>query len=138
MTEHHPHQITKFIDGPFTDYIPQWYLFVGNQIVSTMLIEAFMPLSDLAVAFVTPLVMQRLDNKNTGDPYQTKSTSMHAFKSAYGGADFSIQFKYSNALNVVYITMMYGLGMPILFPLAAINLSLKWATERIIVAYFSK
>jgi hypothetical protein len=88
------------------------------------LIGAFMPIVNLAVAFVTPFVMRRLDNKNTGDVYQTKSNTMHAFKQVYGGEEFAIQFKYSDALNVVFITLMYGVGMPILFPLAAINLSL--------------
>ena len=46
---------------------------------------------------------------------------MANFKKVYGGGDYVIHFKYS-VLNVVYVTMMYGIGMPILFPIAALNL----------------
>lgn len=41
-------------------------------------------------------------------------------------------------LNIVYITMMYGMGMPILFVLAAFNFFNQWVCERIIVAYHMK
>jgi hypothetical protein len=38
-------------------------------------------------------------------------------------------------LNIVFITMMYGMGMPLLFPLAAFNFFNQWVCERIIVAH---
>ena len=47
---------------------------------------------------------------------------MANFKKVYCGGDYVIHFKYSGVLNVVYVTMFYGMGMPILFPIAGINL----------------
>lgn len=73
-----------------------------------------------------------------GDVYKTKKTSMHKFKELYGGADYIIHFKFSNILNVIYITMMYGIGMPILFPIAVLNFLNQWICERVIVAYYMK
>jgi len=35
-----------------------------------------------------------------------------------------ISFKYSDALNVCFVVMMYGISMPILFPIGAITLAL--------------
>jgi len=55
------------------------------------------------------------------DPYNTRFTSMAKYNDTYGGKDYVIHAKYSNVLNITYITMMYGLGMPILFPIAAFN-----------------
>lgn len=60
---------------------------------------------------------------------------MAQYINLYSGADYTLHFKYSTVLNVVYITMMYGVGMPMLFPLAAFNFFNQWITERIIVAY---
>jgi hypothetical protein len=34
--------------------------------------------------------------------------------------------------------MMYGIGMPLLFPIAAFTFFNTWVTERIMVAYFMK
>jgi len=53
----------------------------------------------------------------------------------YSGPDYVIHFKYSAVLTVVFITCMYGMGMPLLFPLAAFNLFNQWVCERISVAY---
>jgi hypothetical protein len=60
---------------------------------------------------------------------------MGKFKAVYAGAHYLIHFKYSDMLNITYITMMYGLGIPLLFPVAALNLALTWVSERITTAY---
>ena len=53
----------------------------------------------------------------------------------YSGAEYILHYKYSMILNTTYVTMMYGLGMPILFPIAALNYFVFWATERYQMAY---
>lgn len=32
LREHQPKEFTRYFDGPFTDYMPQWYLDVGLKI----------------------------------------------------------------------------------------------------------
>jgi hypothetical protein len=120
LTEHQPKFITKYVStGKFYDYMPLWYVDVGSKIVKTMAINAFvMPFSGLCTCVVKSFVLQRMDS---GNMYKTKKTSMAKFKKVWGGADYVIHFKFANVLNVIYITMMYGIGMPILFPIAVVN-----------------
>jgi hypothetical protein len=49
----------------------------------------------------------------------TKKTSRSPYKALYSGSDYVIHFKYSGILNIVYIAFMYGMGLPLLFPIAA-------------------
>ena len=84
-----------------------------------MFINSFLPYSNLIVAFIIPKIKRALDSKFKFNPYITKQTSMQKYKDLYGGNDYVIHFKYSAVLNVCYITMMYGIGMPLLFPIAA-------------------
>lgn len=63
---------------------------------------------------------------------------MAVYRDLYSGGDYVIHFKYSGILNIVYLTCMYGVGMPILFPLAALNFVNAYICERIVVAYFMK
>lgn len=121
LTEHSPKFITKHVKGPYFDYMPNWYAEVGAKIVDTMLINSILPYVGLVTGFLIPKVKRLLDSKFTGNPYITKKTSMSAYKDLYSGQDYVIHFKYSGVLNIVYITMMYGMGMPILFVLAAFN-----------------
>jgi hypothetical protein len=60
---------------------------------------------------------------------------MAKYKAAYGGEEYLIHFKYSDALNITYITMMYGMGIPLLFPVAFVNLALTLYGERFACAY---
>lgn len=115
--------------------MPEWYADIGAKITQTMLINSIMPYVTLTTSFLIPMVKRRLDNKFTGNPYKSKKTSMAQFKDLYSGAEYAIHFKYSGILNIVYITLMYGLGMPILFALAAFNFFNQYICERIIVAW---
>lgn len=46
-----------------------------------------------------------------------------------------IHFKYSDCLNITFLAMLYGLGMPIMFPMAAVIIMNQRLAERIQVAY---
>jgi len=76
------------------------------------------PWVGLISAKLVPAIKRKMDN---GNPYKTKKTSMAALRILYSGGDYIIHFKYSGMLNIAYITMMYGMGMPSLFPIAALN-----------------
>ena len=94
-----------------------------------------MPYITLATSCILPKVMIARDSK---DPHKTKKTSMAQFKMLHSGKDYIIHFKFANVLNVIYITMMYGVGIPLLFPVAAFNLLNQYICERVIVAYYMK
>jgi len=96
-----------------------WYSVVGSKIVKAMIINSIMPYITVVTSICIPWVMRRMDTG--GNPYKSKKTSMAKYKLAHGGKDYIIHFKYSNVLNIVYITMTYGIGMPILFPIAVFN-----------------
>jgi hypothetical protein len=63
---------------------------------------------------------------------------MGMFKYLWNEGDYIIHFKYSSMLNTVYVTLIYGIGLPILFPIAAFTLFNLWVCERISIAYISK
>lgn len=135
MTEHEPKAITKYIKGTYYDYFPAWYSDVGMKILQTMIVNSIMPYVTLVTGFAIPWVKRKLDRKFGNDPYVTKKTSMAQYKILYSGTDYLVHFKYAGVLNIVYITMMYGIGIPLLFPIAAFNFFNQYLTERMIVAY---
>lgn len=83
-----------------------------------MTINSLMPYIGLATVILVPKLKRFTDSS---DPYNTKKTSIAQFKNLWFGGEYLIHYKQSASLNICYVTMMYGLGMPILFPLAALN-----------------
>jgi hypothetical protein len=63
---------------------------------------------------------------------------MGKFKDLWSDGNYVVHFKYSGILNIVFITLMYGMGLPLLFPVAAFNFFNQWVCERITVAYYTR
>lgn len=63
---------------------------------------------------------------------------MAQYRDLYSGGEYVIHFKFSGIINVVYLCCMFGIGMPILFPIAFFNFCNTYVCERIVVAYFMK
>lgn len=49
-----------------------------------------------------------------------------------------IHFKYSAILNVVFVTFMYGLAMPLLFPIAFLFFLIFYIVDRLLITYYYK
>lgn len=138
LTEHGPHFITKYVKGPFYDYQPMWYSDVGFKIVNTMIINSILPYVSMTVAYIMPTVFRFIDRRFGSDIYVTRKTSLAQYRDLYSGGEYVIHFKYSGILNITYLSCMYGIGMPILFPIAAFTFINTYICERITVAYFMK
>lgn len=95
-------------------------------------------ISTFATVFVIPLLKKWLDSKRTMNHFHTKKKTRATFKALYSGPDYVIHFKYSGILNITYIAFFYGLGLPLLFPIAAASIFTQWIIERYNVAYVNK
>jgi hypothetical protein len=56
----------------------------------------------------------------------------------HSGPPFPIHFKYSLMMNIVFITFMYGAGLPILFLVATVSFAVFYVLERLLIAYSFK
>lgn len=75
-------------------------------------------------------------NEQTGEyVVNTKKKSLQTYTELYSGPIFSIHYKYSAILNISFVTMMYGMGLPILFPIAAISLLVLYCMEKLLLHY---
>ena len=46
-----------------------------------------------------------------------------------------MHFKYSSLLNIVFVTFMYGFGIPLLFPVAGIAILILYLVEKTMLYY---
>ena len=46
-----------------------------------------------------------------------------------------MHFKYAAMLNVIFVTFMYGLAVPLLFPIACLFFIISYIVERLTLAY---
>lgn len=94
------------------------------------------PFFNLLLTIVWHLYYFAYDTGFTFNSFKTKQTSMNNYKAIYMGYDFEIQYSFAGVLVITYTTLMYGLSMPILFPLAALSIFCMKLCERVQVAWF--
>ena len=60
---------------------------------------------------------------------------MKEYVDLYAGPTYGIFYKYSYIMNIIFITFMFGAGIPILFPIALVSFIVCYVMERLMVAY---
>lgn len=53
----------------------------------------------------------------------------------YSGPAYLMHYKYSSLLTIIFVTMTFGFGIPILFPIAAIAILILYIVEKSMLYY---
>lgn len=69
---------------------------------------------------------------------KTKTVTVQQYVDLYSGPTHLIHFKYSLVGSTIMTAFMYGLALPILFPLAALCILNVYICERLTLAYWYK
>jgi len=124
------------LNGQHPDFTGEWYNDIGNNIVSAMLYIAYWPIIEFFVYWFMRLTFRVLDKGLCACGVDsTKCKTISQYVDLYSGPEYLIHYKYSAIMNMVFITFMYGAGLPILFPIALLGLFILYFTERLLVAY---
>jgi len=93
-----------------------------------------MPVVEFFMFYSMRLVFRMLDRgcclKN-----KTKAKTIQAYVNIYSGPEYMMHFKYAGMLNLVFVTFMYGLAVPLLFPATFLFFAVSYIVERVCLAY---
>lgn len=87
-----------------------------------MIFNAYYPPLEFFMYYFMRLYYRLSDSSWTLDRTKTKSTSVKQYIEIRAGPQYLMHFKYSTILNTVFVTFMFGFGIPILFPICFITL----------------
>jgi len=107
----------------------------------TMAINAFYVYIDFGISFATSAIFRAMDqgwatyfccrqNKTT------KCATIQAYVNLYAGPEHSMAYRYSAILVTSWICLMYGVCMPIMFPIGALTYMNYFIADRLLVAYY--
>jgi len=100
-----------------------------------MWFNAWFPIIEVLMYFGIRLLFRIMDRGCSCDKYKTRTTSIQSYLDTYTGPAYLMHYKYSTLLNVVFVTFMYGLGMPILFPIACLSFVILYFQEKTMLYY---
>lgn len=66
----------------------------------------------------------------------TKLTTINQFIELYAGPEYKLSSQYSSVLVMIFITFMYGLLLPILFPICLFGLFNTLVMDKLLLTYY--
>lgn len=67
---------------------------------------------------------------------KTKCTTIQQYVNLYAGPQHVMHFKYATIASTVLTTFLYGMALPILFPIAMLTFINIYVVEKILLAYW--
>lgn len=125
-------------NGEYTDMTENWYLDIGPALISTMLFNSVYVYIDFGMGIGMKILFRCLDKGGICccKKRKTKLTTIQGYIQLYSGPEHSMNYKYALILSTIFITFMFGLAMPLLFPIAAFTFFNLLLMERILLTYF--
>lgn len=122
--------------GMYNDLNFEWYNDIGSSFITTMTTAAIFPVIEFGIAFSMKFAFKFLDKgcKLNGDT--TKKNTIQAYINLYAGPEYAMHFKYSGMMNVLFVCFMYGLAIPMLFPISLMAFTVLYTMEKLTITYF--
>jgi len=125
-----------FINGTIPDFNSIWFNDIGYSLVYAMIYNTFWPVMEFFIFWGMRFGYRLLDRGICScNEYKTKKSTLQPYIELYSGPTFFIHYKYSFLLNVIFVTFMYGIGLPILFPVAAAAFFVIFMVEKLMIYY---
>jgi len=121
--------------GIESDFDASWFKVIGNTLVGTMIFTMVFPIMEAFGFYALRLFTRFLDRGCTLDPFSTRKTSIQGYMNTYAGPLYFMHFKYAALLNIVFVSMTYGFGIPILFPIGAVAIFILYIVEKTMLFY---
>jgi len=123
------------LQGKYEEFSVEWYRLVGSslcvQLIIMLLSNNFTNLFYWFLAF-----MRRCcDRSCRCSRKHTKKLSQGAYESVNFGGSMDIEYRYANMLVVIFLVMMYGPGIPIMYLIAAVYFFVTYWTEKLMIFY---
>lgn len=131
LSEHNVPFLSSFFQGPYTDLNSNWFKEISPLIVTTMVISMFMPIIEFLINYSMKTALRCLDRKFKSDYYITQKKNIQLYIDTYSGPDFVIHYRFSQIMNIVFVCMLYGTALPILYPIGLLSLIILHISERL-------
>ena len=126
-----------FFNGEYSDFSFYWYDSISWFILSPIILDLISPISSFLISFIVQKIFVFLDNRFTNPKlYKTNCKLAYDYAELCSGAKISLYSKYSQLLKIMFISSMYGFGMPLLPLLMLLFWIISYVFEKYFIAFY--
>ena len=124
------------LQGRYDEFSVEWYRLVGSAICVQMALMIFTQ-HGANSGFQILGCCKRCSNRGCRlSAKHTNSLSQEDYEDVNVGSDPCMDYKYASMLTVVFVTMLYGSGIPILYLISAVFFFATYWVDKILIFYY--
>jgi len=127
-----------FFDGRYPDFTNRWFKELANFFITPMYINIFVPFLEFFIVYSMYTLSRYNDRAWTREVYKTKCKTISQYIDKMSGPQNDIFDNYSYIITIVWINMVFGVGLPLLFPLTLASLISLYIFEKLLTVYWYK
>lgn len=125
--------------GPFDEFDVRWYLVVGTPIVLAIFLHILLPHIGLMMQAMSLFMRRCYDRKLTCRRRITRQIIQSDYEDLYTGPEFLIQVRLAQLLTLIFVTLTYSSGMPLLYLVTGASLFVTyWSDKVLVLRYYRK
>lgn len=124
--------------GSMSDFNSAWFDQLGATIAGSLTFGAWFPIANEFAQKGRRLTMILLDRIRAPSGGLTKKTTIQQYVNLHSGPQYFMHYKYSGLMNVAFLALMFGTGIPELFPIAAASFIVIYSVENFMLYYVYK
>jgi len=143
LVEVSDNKISKSIfTGKHTDFEGDWYKDIGQQIMITMTIFAFQPVIDFLVEYLLLRLFRVYYRNAVHSRHRSEQSKMNiqndflVFLDLHAGPEYAFYYKCANTNLVVFICLIFGGCMPLLYFIGMFAIAMSYFMDRLALTYF--
>lgn len=128
-----------FFNGLYSDFSDDWFDKISMFFLTPMFAQIIFPITYFVPGYIIQKGLAMLD-RNFTDPklYKTKCNLAYDYAEANSGTEHLLYEKYPRLLNIIFVSLFYGFGMPLLPILIFISLVISYFFDKIAVALYHR
>ncbi|CDW91332.1 UNKNOWN [Stylonychia lemnae] len=135
--------VKKIFNGSYPDFTMEWYYKIGSIYTQTLFILGLSPLIDTIKISIYNRIKQYKDSKTITkikplQEIQSQSKTKSQFIECYSGPEMLIHYRYSGIIVNVFVSMLYGVGVPMIIPVVLMNFIIQYCLDRLLTVYLYK
>lgn len=118
--------------GKYDDLTPNWYSTIGYSVIFTFVLKFISLFVWTFYRCFVPRLKRCCDRSCTCSMKKTRTKSMGDYIAIYMGAEYDLDFSYTEVLKTMLIMMTFGPMLPIIYIIAFIHLFLLYWRDKIL------
>ena len=123
--------------GSMSDFNSAWFDQLGVTIAGSLTFGAVFPIANECGQLGKRTTFRLLDRLPAANGL-TRKTTIQQYVNLHSGPEYFMHYKYSGLMNVAFLALMFGTGMPQLFPIAALSFVVLYSIENYMLYYLYK